>query len=207
MSSIKPTTIKCPYCQAPLVLEDPAAFRVRCDACGRTVLARDWRDVLNDPEPAYLFEPVAKDQAQKNAMPTASSLRTLILKSRAFRSKVFWLIGITTIASALSGGIYTGWYLFMDVFLSGLLGLLVATFTLILPEFMVAIGAGGITMLFCSYFFGLYGNRIYSSLIFFAIGFCASIVLQVARWFLANQAASAAVANLVNHRQDSNPET
>lgn len=189
MSSIKPTTIKCPYCQASLVLEDPAEFRVRCNACGRTVLARDWRDVLNDPDSAYLFEPVAKNQFPKNAMPTASSIRLLMMKSQTFRSKVLWLVCITTVASAVAGGIFTGWYLFMDVFLSGLIGLLLATFTLILPEVMVAIGAGGITMLFCSYFFGLYGNRIYTLLVFFAIGFCVSVVLQVARWFLTNQAA------------------
>ncbi len=52
---------------------------------------------------------------------------------------------------------------------------------LIMPEIMVAIGTGAITLGFCSFFFGLYGNRLINMIGFFGVGFGFALILQVVR--------------------------
>lgn len=181
MPTTEPSSIKCQYCQSPILVDDPTHFRVRCENCGRTVMPRNWGEVVSDPQPSILFEPLQTNRHQSEAMPNVNSFRLLFLKSHTARSKTLKLILLSSLSAAVAGGIFTGWYLLSDVLLSGFVGLLLATFILIMPEIMVAIGTGAITLGFCSFFFGLYGNRLINMVGFFGVGFGFALILQVVR--------------------------
>ena len=181
MPTTEPSSIKCQYCQSPILVDDPTHFRVRCENCGRTVMPRNWGEVVSDPQPSILFEPLQTNRHQSEAMPNVTSFRLLFLKSHTARSKILKLILLSSLSAAVAGGIFTGWYLLSDVLLSGAIGLLLATFILIMPEIMVAIGTGAITLGFCSFFFGLYGNRLINMVGFFGVGFGFALILQVVR--------------------------
>ncbi|MFM1800666.1 MAG: hypothetical protein RJA81_18 [Planctomycetota bacterium] len=189
MTDTDSNLLKCPYCGVSNEIQDANRLRLRCDVCGRSVQIRNWNDVISDPEPSIIFDPIDKQpkSASANQAPLRTSLRHLFLNQGVYRSQMTKLILITTLSSAVAGGIYTDWILISDVLLSGMVGLLLAIFTLLLPEFLVAFGSGTITLAFCTQFFGLYGDRIRVMVLFFSIGFFGSIVLQIARKFFLSQ--------------------
>ena len=179
--------IRCQHCQS-VIETDPSAskFWVRCGGCGRPVMPRDWGEIIQDPTPSVIFEPISESRSPKVAnsrsIPTFSAIRQAIWKSRTARLHISILIVAAGFIGGVSGGIYGGWYLFSDVFFSTIAGLTVAVLTLLTPEIMVTIASGSIAVTFCMFTFGTYGRETQLILTYFSFGCCFGVVVQIARY-------------------------
>ena len=149
-------------------------------------MPRDWGEIIQDPTPSVVFEPISESSSLKVAnsrsIPTFSAIRQAIWKSRTARLHISILIVAAGFIGGVSGGIYGGWYLFSDVFFSTIAGLTVAVLTLLTPEIMVTIASGSIAVTFCMFTFGTYGRETQLILTYFSFGCCFGVVVQIARY-------------------------
>lgn len=165
-------------------------------------MPRDWGEIIQDPTPSVVFEPIKEVNSQKisnqRSIPTFSAIRQAIWKSRTARLHISILIVAAGFIGGVSGGIYGGWYLFSDVFFSTISGLTVALLILLTPEIMITIASGSIAVTFCMFTFGTYGRETQLILTYFSFGCCFGVVVQMARYaiLLAYQ------KNLVRDDQD-----
>ncbi len=146
-------------------------------------MARDWEDIINDPEPAILFKPMAdlpeKSSFSKNSI--QRSFRSISHKVNSNGSQLIRLVLFSGLICSISAGFATEWFRYSDVWVSGLIGLLVSTCILILPELMISIGTGAIIALYCSTTFVPFSIGGYRLYIYFLFGFVFSWLLQIAK--------------------------
>lgn len=179
--------IRCQHCQSVIETDSSASkFWVRCGGCGRPVMPRDWGQIIHDPTPSVVFEPLTEINSQKLAngrtIPTLSAIRQALWKSRTARLQIGILILVAGFMGGISGGIYGGWYLFSDVFFSTIVSLTVAAMILLTPEIMITVASGSIASSFCLFTFGAYGRESQLILIYFLYGSCFSIAIQLVRY-------------------------
>ncbi|MCY2933249.1 MAG: hypothetical protein NT172_03705 [Planctomycetota bacterium] len=178
--------IRCQHCQSMVETSQSATkFWVRCGQCGRPVMPRDWSQIIEDPTPTVTFEPInyhlRNDSGNGLSTPTFSALRQAVWKSHLVRRYVLCLITIAGVLAGVAGGFYSGWYLISDVMFSAIMGLGIATMTLLLPELMIGIASGAMSCWFCYFLFGIYGKPTQTLPIYFLFGFCFAVILQIVR--------------------------
>lgn len=174
---------QCPYCHKKTEIVDLSQFRFICQNCGRAFMARDWHEVIGDPEPSVIFEPVAGSSLNGNIhrFSMTKYLRIITQRATTARGQVVRLIMFSGLFCAFASGLVTEWYRTSDIWVSGLMGLLVSSFILIMPEIMIAIGTGAITAIFCSVTFVPFTFTGVPFFLYFLFGFLFSIFLQFAK--------------------------
>ena len=183
--------IRCKHCHTLVQCgghEGEARFWVRCGGCGRPVMPKDWGEIVADPEPAVLFEPLVAGGAgpagetPTSATPTFAAMRRAVWESRSARRDLLLLIAASGIVTGVSGGVYSGWYLATDVIFSALVGVGIAAMSLLVPELMIALASGSISCWFCAFLFGTYGDYIQTLISYFCFGFIFAVFVQVGRY-------------------------
>jgi len=172
--------VVCPHCRTSVQHTDRSQFRLICQSCGRAFMARDWQQVTSDPEPSVVFEPIPVESS-KSRSTLNTYFSTLAGQTWPERRLIIRLILISGIICSIAAGFLTEWYRPSDVVFSGIMGILLSSFILFIPEMMVAIGTGAIVMVFCSTVFISTGFILGELFLYFVFGFCLSLVLQLSR--------------------------
>jgi hypothetical protein len=178
---------RCPHCHSELESSDAGTdFWVRCGGCGRRVMPRSWSRIVNDPEPAALFRPTAKDRMNSNAGMRIRPVRYEAKPSRRIsRNRMVALLIPAVVASASVCWFVSSFYTTTDVLLSGFMGMLLAIFIVFVPSLLVAVGTGTITLAFYGATFGFGGDELERGAIYFFIGFVLAGFVQIVNTYLA----------------------
>ncbi|MFM7130918.1 MAG: hypothetical protein ACKO0V_16330 [bacterium] len=174
---------QCPYCHKKIEILDRSQFRFICQSCGRAFMARDWHEVIGDSEPSVIFEPLAGSSlsTKTSGFSIRKYFRIIAQRTTTAKGQVLRLIMFSGLFCSVAAGLATEWYRPSDIWVSGLMGLLLSSFILIMPEIMIAIGTGAITAIFCSVTFVPFTFNGMPFFLYFLFGFVFSIFLQFAK--------------------------